>query len=68
MNLNDTILNSNYFNESQKYNYEISDSEIRESMLTATFYSFIPILMQNKNNAKLFLNEENFKHSSDVRV
>lgn len=61
--MNDTILNSNYFNESQKYNYEISDSEIRESMLTAIFYSFIPIIMQNKNNAKLFLNEENFKHS-----
>lgn len=44
----------------------INHEEIMKSMLIATFYSFLPIIMQNKNNVSILLNDDNLKKSMSL--
>ncbi|KAK8892306.1 hypothetical protein M9Y10_029531 [Tritrichomonas musculus] len=63
LNLHEIISNSKYFKKEQKFEEEIKDDEISDNILIATFYSFLPIIMQNKYNAGLLLNDSNIEQS-----
>lgn len=57
--LHKIISKSKYFiDEQQKYDYEITDKEIAENILFSSFYSFLPIIMQNKNNAGILMSNK----------
>ncbi|KAK8878322.1 hypothetical protein M9Y10_005088 [Tritrichomonas musculus] len=66
LDLHETLINSQYFKEDQEYEKEINQKEITENVLISTFYSFLPIVMQNKKNAAILLNEENMKRSLSI--
>lgn len=61
--LHDKIMKSKYFVHKQNYFDDISQKETTDNILISSFYSFLPMVMQNKNNAKLLFNDKNMKQT-----
>lgn len=61
--LHSIISNSKYFIYESDYKKSITDREIKENVLISAFYSFLPMIFQNINNASILLNNNNIQNS-----
>lgn len=59
--INDYIINSKYFKNDEINENEMDQKEVEQNVLISAFYSFVPIIMQNKNNIDILLNKCDMK-------
>lgn len=64
--LHEFLIQSDFLNDNKIDQNCIKYKEIIQSILITSFYSFLPIIMQIQNNAKLLLNETNIKRSLSI--